>query len=189
MDIQTKYGFTAFDQEVHDSVVSLYLAGNERFTPAMVYRAMTGKTDSEYVHESRVHEIEKSIDKIRFPQLKIDAGEEAIAFGYDQAYYSGNMLNADKVELKMGRSRVTGYRLLAAPLLYRYTKTSNQISAVDIKLLDTPVVKTEDIIVLQGFLLRKIESMEKHNTERILFFDDIYEHLGAMEATRLKKGK
>ena len=189
IDIQNRYGFTAFDQEVHDSIVSLYLAGNECFTPSMVYRAMTGKTDSEYVHESRVREIEESIDKIRFSQLKIDAGEEAEAFGYDQAFYSGNMINADKIELKMGRNRVTGYKLLAIPLLYRYTKESNQISAVDIKLLDTPVAKTEDTIVLQGYMLRKIESMKKNNADRTLFFNDIYEHLNVVESTRQKKEK
>lgn len=189
VDIQNRYGFTAFDQEVHDSIVSLYLAGNEAFTPAMVYRAMTGKTDSEYVHGGRIKEIEKSIDKIRFSQLKIDAGEEAVAFGYDQATYSGNMINADKVELKMGRNRVIGYRLLAAPLLYRYTKTSGQISTLDIKLLDTPVAKTEEVIVLQGYMLRKIEAMKKNNADRTLLFNDIYDHLKVMEATRQKKEK
>ena len=189
VDIQNRNGFSAFDQEVHDSVVSLYLAGNEYITPAMVYRAMTGKTESEYVHDDRVQEIERSIDKCRFSQLKIDAGEEAKAFGYDQATYSGNMLNADKVEIKTGGHRVTGYKLLAEPLLYRYTKASNQISVVDIKLLATPITKTIDIIVLQGFLLRKIEAMKNANSERILYFSDIYEHLEAENATRQKKEK
>ena len=189
VDIQNRYGFSAFDQEVHDSVVSLYLAGNEYITPAMVYRAMTGKTESEYVHDDRVQEIERSIDKCRFSQLKIDAVEEAKAFGYDQATYSGNMLNADKVEIKTGGHRVTGYKLLAEPLLYRYTKASNQISVVDIKLLATPITKTIDIIVLQGFLLRKIEAMKNVNSERILYFSDIYEHLEAENATRQKKEK
>lgn len=189
VDIQNRYGFTPFDQEVHDSIVSLYLAGNECFTPAMVYRAMTGKTESEYVHDSRVKEIEKSIDKIRFSQLKIDAGEEAAAFGYEQAYYSGNMINADKVELRMGRNWVTGYKILTAPLLYRYTKASNQISAVDIKLLDTPIMKTDDIIVLQGYLLRKIEAMKNNGCERTILFDDVYKYLGAESSSRQKKEK
>ena len=78
-------------------------------------------------------------------------------------------------------------KILVEPLLYRYAKAGKQISAIDIKLLDTPVSKTNDIIVLQGFLLRKIEAMKSDRTaDRIILYDDIYKIFGINEPQKVK---
>jgi hypothetical protein len=87
----------------------------------------------------------------------------------------------------MGGRRVAAYKILVEPLLYRYAKAGKQISAIDIKLLDTPVSKTNDIIVLQGFLLRKIEAMKSDRTaDRIILYDDIYKIFGINEPQKVK---
>lgn len=187
IDILTKKDFNLFDQEVHDAVVSLYLAENTFISPAMVYRAMTGKTESQYIHPRKLHEIEESIDKCMFSKLSIDASEEAAAYGYEQAIYSGALLSAEKVSVQMGGNRVTAYKLLTEPLLYRYAKTCKQVSSVDIKLLDTPVTKTNDIIVLQGYLLRKIEAMKSdRRCLRTIAYSDIYEILNMSKEQRVQ---
>ena len=83
--------------------------------------------------------------------------------------------------------RVAANKILVEPLLYRYAKPVKQISAIDIKLLDTPVSKTNDIIVLQGFLLRKIEAMKSDRTaDRIILYDDIYKIFGINEPQKVK---
>lgn len=176
IDIQAKKDFTLFDQEVHDAIVTLYLAENKFISPAMVYRAMTGKKNSESVHASKLKKIEESIDKCMFSKLSIDASEAAALYGYDEAVYSGALLAAEKVSVVMGGHRIIAYKVMAEPLLYRYAKSCKQITAVDIKLLDTPVTKTDDTIVLQGYLLRRIEMMktDKRN-DRIILYDNIYE--------------
>lgn len=187
IDIQTRKEFTLFDQEVHDAVVTLYLAENQIISPAMVYRAMTGKTNSEYIHEAKLKEIEESIDKCMFSKLSIDASEEAALYGYKQAIYSGALLAAEKVSVKMGGHKVIAYKIISEPLLYRYAKTCKQITTVDIKLLDTPITKTNDTIVLQGFLLRKIEQIKsdkKYN--RIILFSDIYNVLNVSKEQRVQ---
>ena len=130
---------------------------------------MTGKTNSEYIHPDKLKEIEESIDKCMFSKLVIDATEEAAYYGFEEAKYDGSLLSAEKMTIKMGGRRVAAYKILVEPLLYRYAKAGKQISAIDIKLLDTPVSKTNDIIVLQGFLLRKIEAMKSDRTaDRII---------------------
>ena len=187
IDILTKKEFTLFDQEVHDAVVTLFKAGNHFITSAMVYRAMTGKTNSEYIHPDKLKEIEESIDKCMFSKLVIDATEEAAYYGFEEAKYDGSLLSAEKMTIKMGGRRVAAYKILVEPLLYRYAKAGKQISAIDIKLLDTPVSKTNDIIVLQGFLLRKIEAMKSDRTaDRIILYDDIYKILGINEPQKVK---
>ena len=187
IDILTKKEFTLFDQEVHDAVVTLFKAGNHFITSAMVYRAMTGKTNSEYIHPDKLKEIEESIDKCMFSKLVIDATEEAAYYGFEEAKYDGSLLSAEKMTIKMGGRRVAAYKILVEPLLYRYAKAGKQISAIDIKLLDTPVSKTNDIIVLQGFLLRKIEAMKSDRTaDRIILYDDIYKIFGINEPQKVK---
>lgn len=176
-DIQTKKDFSLFDQEVLDAVVSLYLADNEFISPAMVYRTMTGKTNSEYIHPGKLKEIEESIDKCMFSRLSIDASEAASVFGYGQSIYSGNLLVAEKAQVKMGGHYIVAYKIINEPLLYRYAKACKQIAAVDLYLLDTPVVKTNDNIILQGYLLRKIEHIKKDPTNNNIYYEDIYKTL------------
>ena len=151
VDILAKKEFTLFDQEVHDAIISLYIAGNELITSAMVYRAMTGKTNSEYINPNNIKKIEESMDKCMFSKLNIDASEQAKEYGYKEAIYSGALLAAEKVSVGSGGHKVAAYRLLTEPLLYRYAKSCKQVTAIDIKLLDTPLKKSPDIIILQGF--------------------------------------
>ena len=149
---------------------------------------MTGKTNSEYIHPSKLKEIEESIDKCMFSKLSIDASEEAQAYGYEEAIYSGALLASEKVSVKMGGHDIIAYKLLSEPLLYRYAKTCKQVAKIDIKLLDTPVTKTNDIIVLQGFLLRKIEAMKSDRYfERTIQYEDIYQALNITEEQRAQR--
>ena len=49
--------FTPYDREVHDGVVTLYEAGNEVITPAMVYRAMNGMSETEKISPQAVETV------------------------------------------------------------------------------------------------------------------------------------
>jgi hypothetical protein len=46
ISLSGRIAFTPYDREVHDGVVTLYVAGNEVITPEMVYRAMNGMTET-----------------------------------------------------------------------------------------------------------------------------------------------
>lgn len=176
VDIQAKQDFTAFDREVHDSIVSLYIYGNDIFTPSMVYRAMTGKTDSEYVAPSILTETIKSIDKCLFSRIAIDATEEVSHYGLKNAVFSGYLISANKISGTLNGQPVSAYKFLDIPILYQYANQKNQLATIPIKLLDTPIRKTSDIIVLQGYLIRRIESMKnpKSKTSNTILYDAIY---------------
>lgn len=188
IDILAKNEFNLFDQEVHDAVVTLYLADNQYITLPMVYRAMTGKTEGEYISEKKLKQIEKSVDKCMFSRLSIDASETSVSsYGYDKAVYSGSLLAAEKLMIISGGHRVIAYKILVEPLLYRYAKSIKQVSVIDIKLLDTPVAKRDDTIILQSYLLRQIESMKadvKH--ERTILLSDVYNILGITKEQRVQ---
>jgi hypothetical protein len=58
--------YTPYDREVYDGVVTLYAAGNNIVTPAMVYRAMNGLTESDKISPQTLSAVIKSLDKSRY---------------------------------------------------------------------------------------------------------------------------
>ena len=48
MELSNPDEYTAYDVVVQDAIISLYVAGNECFTPEAVYRTMTGATGDYY---------------------------------------------------------------------------------------------------------------------------------------------
>lgn len=171
----TRQKYTPYDSAVYSGIITLFEAENNIFTPAMVYRAMNGLTDSEYVNPSTLSKVAKSIEKNRKSQLAIDFTEEARQ--YMRAYeepgkdfnttYEGNLLVADKITVKNNGVEQTAYKILRKPILYEYAQTVGQVISVPIRLLQTKgsVRSTEDVIVLREYLLRQIENYRRRHRE------------------------
>lgn len=188
VDIFAKKEFTSFDREVHDAVVSLMLAGNKVISPSMVYRTMAGKTKSEYVTHEKIDEVSKSIDKCMFSKIVIDASEEAQVYkGFESTQFSGNLIAAEKMQVVINGQKVEAYKLLNLPILYRYAISKNQVATIPMVLLDTPLNKTTEVIILQGYLLRRIEAMRSPRVSNIILYETIYKAMGAENASRQKK--
>jgi hypothetical protein len=174
--------FTPFDREVYDAVVTLYVAKNEIFTPAMVYRAMNGMASSEKVSEKAIKEVTQSIDKSRYITLKIDFSKEAKAYKKDcKATYEGYLLACEEVSAFTGGHTKGAYKFSEIPILYRYAQVSGQIFTIPIDLLQTKgiVRSTKDVIVIRGYLLRQIKWMKSSTSKRRseILYEGIYAEL------------
>jgi len=193
--ITGKQKYTPYDRAVYSGIISLYEADNELFTPAMVYRAMNGLSESEYVNPGTLEKVAKSIEKSRRSVLSIDYTDEAGLYiqnfeerGKDfKTTYEGNLLAADKITVKNNGVEQTAYKILRKPILYEYAQTVNQVIAVPIQLLQTKggVRSTEEVIVLREYLLRKIENFKRrhHSGSFSLSYFEIYDLFGVSEAT------
>ena len=176
--------FTAYDREVYDGVITLYEAGNNIITPVIVYRAMNGLTDTEYVSEKAVEEVKKSLDKSSRIRTIIDYTDEAKMYNknIEKTVYEGYLLATDKLIVKVSGIEQEAYKLLRSPILYEYAQISGQIISVPINLLNTKdtVNSTDDVIVIRGYLLRQIEWMksEKSNRSKNVTYQGIYDELG-----------
>ncbi len=187
--------YTPYDSAVYSGVITLYEAENNIITPAMVYRAMNGLTDSEYVNPSTLSKVSKSIEKNRKSQLAIDFTEEAEQYmrtygepGKDfKTTYEGNLLVADKITVKNNGFEQTAYKILRKPILYEYAETVGQVISVPIHLLQTKggVRSTEDVIVLREYLLRQIENYRRRHRSGCftLAYKDIYSVCGVSQET------
>ena len=175
--------YTPYDREVYDGVVTLYAAGNDIVTPAMVYRAMNGLIESEYVKPETLEAVTKSLDKSMFIKITIDYTEEAKLYNkkFEKTHYMGNLLSADKITVKVSGTEYEGYKLLRKPILYEYAQISGQIISVPIKVLQTKdaVRSTDEVIIIRGYLLRQIEWLRNTNTYRSdnVTYQGIYEEL------------
>lgn len=176
--------FTEYDRNVLNAVVSLYVHGHpdHNFSPAMVYRAMTGMKESEHPSATQLAEITRSLDKMRFIRVRIDCTDELqkrritidskqINSGFIDTY----LLVLEKVELNVSGETMELYHIIKAPILYEYSSAVNQvltipISRLDIKELDSEgnvtersLANTESRILIRGYLLRRIEGMKGKN--------------------------
>lgn len=175
-NISISRNLSPYDQEVHDSIVSLYVdGGNEYITLPMIYQTMTGNPTAK-LNPKQKKAISESVDRCSLTRIRIDATDEAKAYKMDKAVYEGNLLYTEKVTVQHKGNTNEYIHLLRKPVLYDYASSKNQIGRLDIKLLNTPANKNEEVIILQGYLQRRILTMKKSNLSRNIVYDTIYKY-------------
>lgn len=158
---------TLFDREVHDSIVSLWVDGNDIISNRMVYQAMTGDPKARLHPGPMMDAISDSIEKCQKTMVQIDATEEGKAYGLDETKFRGYLIPANTVTGILNGVVVEDcLEMLDMPTLYKYARGKRQISRYDIALLNSPVRKDEETIVLQGYLMRRIQAMKSSNNMR-----------------------
>ncbi len=75
--------------------------------------------------------------------------------------YKGYLIPAERIEvIELNRQKVTDcIHLLRTTPLYEYARDKNQISTIEISMLDTPLSNTSENIELKEYLLRRIASL------------------------------
>lgn len=182
--------FTEYDRNVYNAVSSLYVYGDQSHvvTPAMVYRAMTGLTDSEKPTAGQLAAVTRSLDKMRFIRARIDCTEELKArrITLNSKQINGGeidtyLLTADAIKVQAGGQTVRAYRIIKTPILYEYAAAVKQVLTLPASVLDVKEISeltvdgakkltigarlpnTESRILIKGYLIRRIEGMKGKN--------------------------
>ncbi len=195
IQISGKQELTPYDREVHDALVTLYVdGGNNCITPQMIYKAMTGNPESKLTSKQQTA-INNSLNKLMYSHLRINASEEECrAYRFDRFSYESTVIQGEKVAATINGNNVEAYHLLREPVLYTYANLKNQVGRIDIKLLNSPVNKNEENIILQGYLYRRILAMKGScKLSPTIIYSTIYEQLeieaASDSALRKKKVK
>lgn len=181
---------TPFDREVHDAITTLFVeGGNDVMSVEMIYRTMIGKPTAR-VMPKQSEAITQSITKMMHTLIAIDASQEAAAYGVDSLKYKGNLLYAEMAIASINNNVIEALHVIKEPVLYTYANRTNKIGRVDMKLLDTPLNKNEETIILQGYLYRRILAMQ-HGQNKSIVYDTIYKQIeiAAPSAAALRKKK
>lgn len=177
--------FTEYDRAVYNAVTSHYVAGNTIMTASMICRAMTGKTkDNSNPSPQQVGAVTRSVKKMGLIRINLDLTNEFQNRGitlddeHITSYKVSEMLLTYRsVEVLTKGRRIEAFEFLSSPILYSYSKATNQVITVPIKFLDTPIDNTERIINLKNYLIRRIEGIKGKNRLKhdIILFESIYE--------------
>lgn len=181
---------TPFDREVHDAITTLFVdGGNDVMSVEMIYRTMIGKPKARLAPK-QAEAITQSITKMMHTLITIDASQEAKAYGFDNLKYRGNLLYAEMAIASINNNVIEALHVIKEPVLYTYASRTNRIGRVDMKLLDSPINKNEETIILQGYLYRRILAMQ-HGQNKSIVYDTVYKQLSidAPSAAALRKKK
>lgn len=175
----------SYDREVHDAIASLYVdGGNEYITPLMIYRTMTGNPRADLKQNSKQQQaISESVTKCSVTRIRIDAKDEAKAYNMDKLIYEGNLIYTKKIEgIHKGEINEWIY-VMERPVLFDYAESKGQIDRADINLLNTPINKNEENIILQGYLLRRIRTMKHSKLSKNILYETVYKQLNIEAAS------
>lgn len=172
-----------YDREVHDAIVSLYIdGGNKYMTPLMIYRTMTCNPNAKTTDVIE-NAISESVTRLSSTRVTIDTTEEVKAYkNMDKVLYQGNLLYSKQI-IATHKGKVSEWiKIIDPPILYQYANSKNQVARVDVKLLNTPINKNEESIVLQGYLHRRILAMpemkkSKKKSWNVILYNTIYNYL------------
>lgn len=182
---------TPFDREILSIVSSLYAAGNAYQSPQMIFQAMSGNKEKVKLTPDIRAKIIESLRKLRATTIEIDASQEEKAGWIKKGKYEGSLLPSERVEVITlnGQKVVDCIHFLRNSPLYDYAEGKNQISRVNIEMLQAPVNNTTENIELKFYLLRLISSMKntKSKIKPVFRYDTIYEYLGVENADKTTK--
>ena len=191
VSISNEKWITPFDREILSIVSSLYAAGNAYQSPQMIFQAMSGNKEKVKLTPDIRAKIIESLRKLRATTIEIDASQEEKAGWVKKGKYEGSLLPSEHVEVITlnGQKVVDCIHFLRNSPLYDYAEGKNQISRVNIEMLQAPVNNTTENIELKFYLLRLISSMKntKSKIKPVFRYDTIYEYLGVENADKTTK--
>ena len=175
---------TLFDREVLDAVHTLFLAGNRFMTIDQINRVMSGKSKDARTTAKQAERINNSLTKLMYTQIIIDATEEASFFGYEKFVCDKSVIVGERGEATVNGLNVKGLYVYDLALL-GYAENKNQIARVPLMIKNTPINKTDTTIVLQGYLLRRVNQI-KSGLGNVISLDNLLSDLDIIDVSKGK---
>ena len=177
-DIQITKRLLPFDKRVYIAVSALFNAGNNVITLSQIYYAMgytgrPGTTDLEKINDA--------ITKMTTARIYFDNQQEAESYKYRHFKYDGSLLPLERgTVIVNGQLADAAIKIFREPPLITFAKQRQQITTLDVKLLQSPISKTDANLSIEDYLIERI-SREKNrrgaHSCRILF-KTLYAHTG-----------
>ena len=166
-----------FDKRVYIAVSALFNAGNNVITLSQIHYAMGGITRPGGNILSKIND---AITKMTTARIFFDNEREAEKYKYNHFKYDGSLLPLERgTAIINGKLANAAIHIFREPPLITFAKQRNQITTIDIKLLQSPVNKTDDNLRIDDYLIERI-SRAKNGTGRScrILYKTLYEHAG-----------
>lgn len=176
-DIQITKRLLPFDKRVYIAISALFNAGNNVISLTQIYFAMgnTSRPPSDALEK-----INDSITKMTTARIYFNNEQEAKKYKYPHFKYDGALLPIERgTAVVNGRLADAAIHIFREPPLISFAKQRRQITTIDIKLLQSPVNKTDANLQIDDYLIERISKGKngKAKSCRILF-KTLYDHAG-----------
>lgn len=161
-----------FDKRVYLAVSALYNAGNSIISFSQIYRTM-GNTHSPNAHD--IEKIADSIAKMAAARVSLDNAQEAKSYNYEKFTYTASLLPMERLEgVINGKAVEAAIHLFREPPLISFARGRKQITTIERRLLETPVNKTDQNLLLEDYLIERIAHAKTGRQPAKILFDTLY---------------
>lgn len=175
---------TQFDNAVFRAVCSLFKNGTTSFTGGTIWRTMKGDPDADPTQET-LAAINESWTRLTSIAMEIDTKNVGDAYGFVRWVRNRRVIEggSDVFTFKNqhGVTEAAIYTINEEPTLLTYAEQLKQVERYPIAVLDTPINKTPEIIILQNKLISRIEAMPNLNNH--IVYDNLFSSIGVTAAT------
>lgn len=176
-DITITKRLMPFDKRVYIAISALFNAGNNVISLTQIYFAMgnTSRPSSEALEK-----INDSITKMTTARIYFNNEQESKKYKYPHFKYDGALLPIERgTALVNGQLADAAIHIFREPPLISFARQRRQITTIDIKLLQSPINKTDANLLIDDYLIERISKGKngKAKSCRILF-KTLYEHAG-----------
>ena len=166
-----------FDKRIYIAISGLFNTGNNVISLSQIYYAAgyTGRPGTKDLTK-----INESITKMTQARIFFDNKEEADKYKYPRFMYDGSLLPLERCAATInGQLTDAAIHIFREPPLITYAKQRGQITTVGVKLLQSPVSKTDANLLIDDYLIERISKAKngKGHSGRVLF-KTLYEHTG-----------
>lgn len=190
-DVRITKKLTPFDKRVYIAVSALFNAGNPVIALSQIYKHMGYKGRAGGADLKKIHEC---IVKMMGAQITVDNEIEANRYKkYGHFTYRGVLLPVEIGELYDMQGALTdaAIHVLKEPPLMTFARQRDQLTTVSLKLLQSPVSKTDSNLAIDDYLIVHIKRAQKgkeHGKTRMLF-KTIYKNTGIPEKPKTNTEK
>ena len=172
---------TPYDKRVYTAIGAIYNAGNTVTSLTQIYYAM-GNTSRP--SKALLENIYNSIVKMLKAYITLDNEDEAKVYNYPHFTYEGSLLPIEmlsNVDIK-GKITESAINIFREPPVLSYAKGRNQVTTVPVKLLQSPINKTEASLMLEDYLIYRIAKAKpgkdkKPKLSNIIKLETLYEEM------------
>lgn len=177
-----------FDKRVYIAVSALFNAGNDVITLSQIYYAMgnTGRPSG-----NQLDKIHDALTKMTGARITLDNKQEAEALNgqYPHFVYDGSLLPIERMTAVINGQVTDGaIHIFREPPLMTFAKERKQVTTLSVKLLQSPISKTDVNLSIDDYLIDRISKAKngKGNSCKILF-KTLYDRAGITGAKQRQR--
>lgn len=162
-----------YDKRVYISASSLFNAGNEIITLSQIYYGMgytgnPGKSDLKRINDA--------ITKMMGARIYVNNSQEAETYSYSRFVYDGQLLPAERISAVVnGQPTEAAIHLFREPPVITFAKQRKQITTIEVKLLQSPISKTDSNLLIEDYLIERIAKAKAGTQPRRILYKTLCE--------------